>query len=124
MPIIKPGPLPQPLPVIQALIDNKTAVSLQKEQPIPNVAYVPMVMFQTGINAGVVTTSCQITYAAALYESGEEYPWTLTGQVQTTYIPDVANLEPELADLGTQLADAYATLVDVVNQINAIKQVM
>jgi len=101
-------------------------VGLQKEHPVPNIAYAPMILIQTGILDGKLRTSCQVHLAGACVENiGQpEETWAAAGQGEMVHIPDLANLEPDLAGLAPQVAAVYAGIIALIAELNEIRKVI
>ena len=101
-------------------------ITLQTTPDSPNAVYISQFLMQSGINSGKLVVSAQIVLSAAkIVNVGlPNETWKPTGQVETIYLPDLNNLEPDLAKFQLALTTTYNKLTDMVESINLTRKVL
>jgi len=96
-------------------------IALETTPVTPNAVYTPQILLQTAISGGKLVTSAQIHMAGAKVDDGA---WEASGPNGMVYIPDVENLDEDLSGLADDATALYASIVDLVGKINAVRKVL
>jgi hypothetical protein len=98
-------------------------IPLEKSYVAPNAIYPPQIILQSAIVNGQIKTSARIVLRAA--KSNVDGTWeNVSGQTASVVIPDIANLPKDLASLSKGVQEAYAGILTMLGELNAIRKVL
>lgn len=88
----------------------------------PTALYSPQILLQTSIVGGRLVTSATILLAGA--NVGEEDTWSATGPSASIHLSNIEHLETDLAGLQSDVNSLYATIVQLIGNLNSIRKVL
>ena len=90
--------------------------------PTPNAVLVPQIVISTRIVAGKLVSSVNITMQPAAVDGDGN--WQAAGFPVSTSVPDIANPASDIVSLASELLALEASIIGVVNDLNAIRKLV